>query len=231
MSQATEMQGFLPDDYAETKTQRRTNVLWAAIFLIVAAGIGSAFFIAEKKIKQAEDDNKAALDRFAAAAGPIEQLARMQEEHQRLNKQAELANSLVEKVNRTNILAEVTNTRPKDVALVDFSLDGKPRLDGGAAYARATAARTGKPALPEPITFDVNMHMKGIALNDELVAQYMTNLKKSPLFRDVFFVVTRELAFKDQKLREFEFDLVLDPAADVRQPAADAAAPPASASR
>ena len=70
MSRATEMQGFLPDDYVELRTQRRTNILWALIFLIVAGGIGWAYFIAQNKVMKAEEYNAAVNRDYAAAAKP-----------------------------------------------------------------------------------------------------------------------------------------------------------------
>ena len=220
MSRASDMQGFLPDDYVELKTQRRTNVLWAAVFLIVAAGIGSAFYIAEKKIRGAETANKIANDDYAAAAKPIEQFNHMREEQEKLNKQAQITASLVEKVNRTNILAEITNCLPRGMALVDFSLDGKRRTGGGGLtpYEKQAVAAAGKvPGLPEPIIYDVNMRLRGLAFNDQLVSEYMAILRKSKLFSEVSFIVTEETTYKDKKLRAFEFEIILDPTADSRQ--------------
>lgn len=212
------MQGFLPEDYMETKAQRRTNVLWAMIFLVVAGGIGWAYYIAQTKIQRAEDINRQVNEQYSAAAKPIEQFQKLQEEQQRLNRQAELAHSLVEKVNRSNILAELTNSLPKNVYLTDFVLNAAKRAQADVAmtaYQRAQAAKKGV-ALPEPIVYDITIRLTGLAYTDTLVTEYQRNLEKSPLFKDVNFISTEATTYQDQKLRLFNFELVLNPAADTR---------------
>lgn len=222
MSRAHELHGFLPDDYVELKTQRRTNVLWAMIFLVVAGGIGWAYFIAQNKVERAELENRTVNEQFAAAAKPIADFNRLQEEQQKLNRQAELAHSLVEKVNRSNLLAELTNSLPKNVYLVDLSLEGKRKQNNAtiamSAYERARAAKTAAKgvSMPEPIVYDVTIRLKGLAFTDQLVVDYMNNLARSPLFEEVNFVSTEEHKYKDFELRSFVVDLVINPAADTR---------------
>ena len=136
----------------------------------------------------------------------------------------------MEKVNRTNILAEIIHCLPKGAYLEDFTLDGK-RRDAAAAMTpyekQAVVAKLGKtPGLPEPILYDVNMKLRGLAFNDQQVSEFMATLRKSKLFSDVTFVVTQETTYKERKLREFEFDMVLDPTADSRQIVPDSPVPP-----
>jgi Tfp pilus assembly protein PilN len=222
------MHGFLPDDYMERKAQMRTNILWALIFLIVAAGIGAAFFIAEKKVKEAEAQNKLVSEQFAAAAKPIEQFDRLREEQQKLKRQADLAHSLVERVNRTNILAELTNSLPKGVYLVDFTLDGRRKTDdptaGMTSAQRAQAARSGALSAAMPILYDVTIRISGIAYTDKQVADYGDVLAKSSLFKEVNFLSTVEITYKERKLRSFELELLLDPLADSHTAAPQATA-------
>lgn len=214
MSRATEMHGFLPDDYVELRTQRRTNILWALIFLIVAGGIGWAYFIAQNKVQKALELNTAVNNEYAAAAKPIAQFQQMQEEQQRLNQKAELVGSLVERVNRSNILAELTNSLPRGTYLTDIDLQGRTQTDASAnktLYERAKAA-----GIPKPIIYNVTVKVNGWALIDTQVADYIANLKKSPLLSEVNFVETKDAVVGEARLRAFELELVLDPAADSR---------------
>jgi Tfp pilus assembly protein PilN len=210
MSRTQELHGFLPDDYVELKAQRRTNLLWAMVFLVVAGGIGWAYVIAQNKIHRAEDENRAVTEEYAAAAKPIDQFRKLQDEQRKLNRQAELAHSLVEKVNRSNVLAELANCLPPRVYLSDMSLDAKKQ---GAA-AKASPQRG--VSLPEPIQYDVTVRIVGLAQTDRLVVDYVNNLIKSPLFTNVQFLNTSATVYKDQKMRAFQLELTLDPAADTR---------------
>jgi len=212
MSRATQMHGFLPEDYVELKAQRRTNILWALIFLIVAGGIGWAYFIAQSKVQKARALNAEVSAEFAAAAEPIAQFKTMQEEQQRLNQRAELVGSLIERVNRSFILAQLTNSLPKNVYLSEFDLQGKPQVDAAkakTAYDRAKAA-----GAPKPIIYNVTMRVKGYAFTNSQVSDYMANLEKCGLFSDVVFMQAVETTYKDMKLREFELELTLDPNVD-----------------
>jgi len=216
MSRATEMHGFLPEDYVELKTQRRTNLLWALVFLIVAGGIGWAYFIAQDKIRKAEMDNALANEEFAAAAGPIQQFKEMQEKQQQLNQKAELVGSLIERVNRSNILAALTNSLPKRVYLTEVDLTGKPSTVAAPAATAFERARAEAATVGKPIIFDVRMRVRGLAFSDDLVASYTMNLERANLFSEVNFIESREHMFRETRLREFELEVVLDSTADSR---------------
>lgn len=215
MSRAQELHGFLPDDYVELKAQRRTNLLWALVFLVVAGGIGWAYFIAQNKVHRAEAENRSVTEEYAAASKPIDQFRKLQEEQQKLNRQAELAHSLVEKVNRSNVLAELSNALPARVYLSDLSLEA---VKHGAVAPKATVSRG--VSLPEPIQYDVTLRISGFAQTDKLVVDYMNALSRSPLFKDVQFNNTEASVYKDQKMRSFQLEMVIDPAADTRATAA-----------
>lgn len=233
------MHGFLPDDYVEQKTQRRTNLLWALVFVVVAGGIGWAYFIAQDKIRKAEAANVAANQDFAAASEPIQQFKKLQAEQKRLNEKAELVGSLIERVNRSNIMAELTNSLPPKVFLTDMDLTGKPRVSAAAAMtayerakanaakasaAKAAGQKAAESAAAEPVIYDVSIKVMGLALSDRQVADYMTNLQRSSLFSEVNFVMSREFIYKEMRMREFELQLQLDPKADSRKPAPEATA-------
>jgi Tfp pilus assembly protein PilN len=208
----------LPDDYIERKAQLRTNILWALIFVIVAAGIGAAFFIADKKVKAAEAENRRVKDEYESEAKSIEQFSRIQTEHERLKHQAELAYSLVERVNRSNVLAELTNSLPAGVYLVDLTLDGRPRTNdptaGMTQLQKAEAMKSGALVAAKPILYDVTLRIKGLAASNDAAAKYLVALRKSPLFLEPKLLSIDEATYKERKMRGFEYEVPLNPAAD-----------------
>lgn len=212
MSRASEMQGFLPDDYLELRTQRRTNILWALVFLVVAGSIGWAYMIAQKKVQQAQTTNQQIKEKYAGKAGSIELFKKLQEEQNKLNTKAELVGSLGERVNRSNVLAELTNRLPAGMHLTELALDGKRRSDAG----KTTADRTAQAGQAKPILYDVTLKITGLAPTDRLVAEYMSNLERSSLIKEVQFDQIDETLYKEIKLRKFELTVTLDPAADTR---------------
>ena len=212
MSRVSEIQGFLPDDYLEFRMQRRTNILWALVFLVVAGSIGWAFMIAQKKVQQAEEVNRRIKDEYAAQAKSIDLFKRLQEEQNLLNTKAELVGSLGERVNRSNILAELTNRLPMGVCLTDVTLEGKRKSD----VARGSSERASVAGQPKTIPYDVTLKIRGLAFTNRQVAEYLSNLGESRLFREVIFDLTDETVYKEVKLRLFELTVAIDPAADTR---------------
>lgn len=232
---ATGQLSFLPDDYLERKAQRRTNVICAVLFILVVAGLLSYFTFNQTDRKRAEQAHRKVEDEFIGEARRIEQVKQMQEKQKRMARQAELTASLLEKVPRGNILAELTNALPQGVSLLDFKLESRARakkqtVDSGMTeYEKRKAAREnrGKPqeAAPiqaEPKNFDVAMTLSGLAPNDSLVAALLTKLNASRLLKDVNLKVSEEHVVRDKegktdtKLRKFTIEMMLDPVAEVR---------------
>jgi len=218
---------FLPDDYLERKAARRTNAICAVLFLLVIGGVGSAFTISENATKAIDKQYNKIEEQYVSEAKRIEQVRQMHEKQQRMARQAELTASLLEKVRRSDILAEVTNCMAPGVSLMEFSLESRAKqaATGGAgpaltAYERKKAAREQmhKPREEKEATakvFDVYMKVVGTAYNDGQVAQYINKLTKSKLLKDVNLAVTDEFVMGDDKLRKFQIEMMLDPDADL----------------
>jgi hypothetical protein len=218
---------FLPDDYLERKAARRTNAICAVMFLLVIGGVGSAFTISENATKAIDKQYNKIEEQYVSEAKRIEQVRQMHEKQQRMARQAELTASLLEKVRRSDILAEVTNCMSPGVSLLEFTLESRPKQNGGNGSAPALTAYEMKKAAREQANkpkeeknevakvFDVYMKVVGTAYNDGQVATYITRLNKSKLLKDVNLAVTDEFVMGDDKLRKFQIEMMLDPDADL----------------
>ena len=216
---------FLPDDYLARKAIRRTNVIFAILFVMTVGAAGAAFTYAKKGVKIAREANDIARNDKAQAARPIEQFQKLQEKQRTMAMQAELTSSLIEKVPRSFLLAEMTNSLPTGVSLVDLSLESRKRSAPAAAApapkgsfeVKAAGTAGAKPAAPQvqPILYDVTMKVTGIASNDVQVAQFITKLNASRLLRDVNLVISDEFKSGDDKLRKFQIEMTLNPSAEI----------------
>lgn len=218
---------FLPDDYLERKAARRTNAICAVLFLLVIGGVGSAFTISENATKAIDKQYNKIEEQYVSEAKRIEQVRQMHEKQQRMARQAELTASLLEKVRRSDILAEVTNCMSPGVSLLEFSLESKPKQSSSGGPAPALTAYEQKKLAREQASkpkeekeavakvFDVYMKVVGTAYNDGQVATYIARLSKSKLLKDVNLAVTDEFIMGDDKLRKFQIEMMLDPDADL----------------
>jgi Tfp pilus assembly protein PilN len=218
---------FLPDDYLERKAQRRTNAICAVLFLIVMVVIGTAFKLDDRTFRAVEAERIQVEQEFTVAAKRIDLVQQLQEKQKRMAQQAELAASLLEKVPRSFVLAEMTNALPVGVSLLDMALESKQRMVAAppkekTAFERKEAgekAKTEPKAAPAvaPKLYDVSVRISGVAQTDVQVAQFISKLNQSPVLVDVNLIVSDE--FKpnpnDEPLRKFQLEARLNPNAEV----------------
>jgi Tfp pilus assembly protein PilN len=212
---------FLPDDYMEKKLRRRTNAILGTLFFVVVCAIGGTLFWKEQTTRHLERQ-KAELDgQLTEAARPIEQFKQMQEKQQTLAKQAEITSSLLERVPRTYLLAEITNGIPGGVSLLDFNLDSKLRTAPASSApktafdAKRAEAEAGNNSVSQARLYTVTMRITGMATTDVQVAQFISKLNHSTLFRDVNLVVSEEFKQNSETLRKFSVEMTLNPDAAV----------------
>lgn len=204
---------FLPEDYLERKAQRRSIVICALLSGVVMAAIGGAFYLQERMMVQAEADHIAVVQQCTDAARQIEQVQLMEQKQRKMARQADLASSLQEKIPRSIILAETINKLPTGVYLQEFSLTSQRRTPA-TPPPPPTAGKDASSLPADPIVYDVQLHITGVAPNDVQVAEYIHGLSHSVLFKDVNLIVSDELAVGEQKLRKFVVEMNLNNDAD-----------------
>jgi Tfp pilus assembly protein PilN len=216
---------FLPDDYLERKAQRRTNLICAVLFIVVMTAITGAFTVTERSLSEEERVNAVVNREYTDAAKLIKQWQEMQTKERKMAQQAELSASLVEKVQRSRLLAEITNALPSGVSLLDLNLESRkrgPRAPAATAVKPATfeqKSAKGKkaPAEPpplEPKVLDVHMKITGVAGDDMQVAQYITRLNQSKRLRDVNLIISEEHKRDNRIVRRFQIEMMIDPNAE-----------------
>ena len=101
-------------------------ILCGAMFLIVAMILASWWHVRSKSHAKIVAEFNEVNDNYVEAARKIEQVKRMHEQQREVVHHAELAASLVERVPRSNMLAEITNALPIGVSLIDLSMTSTP---------------------------------------------------------------------------------------------------------
>jgi hypothetical protein len=217
---------FLPDDYLEAKRQKRTNVICTVLFLLIMSAIVTTRLMIEKSLQLAETENADVCKQSADAATRIEQDRELQEKQLKMSNQAELTASLLEKVPRSVLLAELTNAKPLGVSFLDVILDSKVKQNSSQAAAagktqfemkRAAMEDTkGTKPAPQAKLYDVTVRVTGICDNDIQVSQFIEKLNRSKLVRDVNLLISDEFKVGDNPMRKFQLEMMIDPAADVQ---------------
>jgi hypothetical protein len=190
--------------------------------------IGFAFTYTERDSNRIDRQHEIKFKEYTEEAKRIQQADQMKEKQKKMAHQAELASSLLEKVPRSFLLAELTNSLPPGVSLVDFALDSRRRQAAPTAptvvtaFEQKKAAGTVKDTQVEVKLYDVGMRVTGVAVTDVQVAQLITRLNTSPLMKDVNLVISDQFEQDGDQLRKFVIELTLDPTAEIRPNEMDA---------
>ena len=218
---------FLPDDYLERKARRRANAVCGCLAVAVLGAVCSTFLYTERVVRTAEK-RQADVDLvYADAARRIEQANQMRAQQAQVVRRAELAATLLEKVPRSNILAEFTNSLPAGVSLIDLSMESRKRaapvMDAQTAFEQKKAALEGRASAASAAAarFDVTIKLTGVAGTDVQVAQFISKLNACKLLRDVNLVISDAFVSQGATLRKFQIEMQLDPAAEVSLPVED----------
>ncbi|HZZ44054.1 MAG TPA: PilN domain-containing protein [Tepidisphaeraceae bacterium] len=216
---------FLPDDYLARKVQRRTNVICATLFLVAMGAIASAFTLSERATHAMVLRHDEVDQQYADAAKKLEQVGQMQDKQRRMAHQAEVTASLLEKVPRSFLLAEFTNSLPAGVSLIELSMESKlkpqapPPAPKTAFEQKKTDGdkknKTAAPAGPPVKMYDVVIKLTGVAQTDVQVAQFINKLSQSKLLMDVNLVIVDQFTVDSDKVRKFQLEMLLNPEASV----------------
>jgi Tfp pilus assembly protein PilN len=221
---------FLPDDYLARKAQRRTNVICATLFLIVLGVIGAVFTLSERATRDVVAHHDGVAREYAEFAKKIDQVKELREKQRKMAHQAEVTASLLERVPRSYLLAEFTNSMPAGVSLIDLSLESRVRSAPPPSTAGKTpfeqkkaeleakankAAGSVTPAVPQAKVYDVALRLTGVAQTDVQVAQFINKLSRSKLLTDVNLVIVDQYAVDNDKVRKFTLDMMLNPDAQI----------------
>jgi Tfp pilus assembly protein PilN len=212
---------FLPEDFLERKARRRANILCGVLSVIVIGAIGSAFIISERSMRGVEAQFAEVDARYSKASQQIDAVQRMHTKQRQIVQHAELAAALVERVPRSNVLAEFTNNLPPGVSLVELWMEARPRqtnapAPGASSFEQKRAALEAK-GKPEAQQLDAYIKITGVADNEGQVAQFMSRLNGSKLLSDVNLLQTDQITQDKVTMKKFQIEMRLNPDAEVRE--------------
>jgi Tfp pilus assembly protein PilN len=220
---------FLPEDYADKKAKRRADVILLSLFGVTVVAIGTTWHLCETELAEAEAEFAAVDARHAEAARRIEQVRQMRERQKSVRDRMELSASLLERMPRSNLLAEITNTLPHGVVLSKAQLEAKKvKAPPPPKAAKKTKKRKeAAPERPQPLKFDTTLAIEGTSLTEGQVSDYMDALKRGQYFKSVDIMWVRRMSNRGNgdgpaDLSRFLIALKLDPAAEPRPNPLDA---------
>ncbi len=210
---------FVPDDYIQRKESNRANFLCLFLFGLIMAGIGATFSVIKVRQNKVAQQLRAVEAKMKSAQSQIQQLEELQKKKDEMMQTAAVTSSLMENVPRTILLAELTNTLPGNVSLLELKMKSEePRQTRSFAktnqYANAKQAAQNASAaqVPKEKLLVTKIEIHGIAPSDIEVASYIAQLTNSMLLKEVALVESREHRSRedDEEFREFKLTAMLN---------------------
>jgi Tfp pilus assembly protein PilN len=210
---------FLPEDYVARRAQTRFTIAIMALWMIVMVGMGGAFWLINGAWKVLRTRQEGVSTEYAQESARLDQLKQLESQRAAIMGKADITAALIERVPRYAMLGELSLRRPADLKLDTFELKStriappappaptangkevKNLTDKAKEDAQAFAAKSAYAQLPK---FQYALMITGSAKQNKDVADYLSSLKKSPIFQKVELTYIKETKQDEQVLRKFE---------------------------
>lgn len=221
-----ENHSFLPEDYLEKRAQKRTNFISLTLFVIVMAGVVAAFYVTDQQRREVRDLQSQVNGQFEEAARRLDQFEKLQAQREQMIHKAQVTGTLIERVPRSVLLAELINSMPVNLSLLELNVDTKvlaraPAPKSAMERARNTKAKKkdndAEPARIQPPETQVEITLIGVAPTDVQVAQFMTSLGHNEMFTDQHLGFSEEAKVKNASMRKFRVGIQIAPGVDVQR--------------
>lgn len=233
MSQSNGQPGgsFLPQEYVKGRSQFRANVMALLLFVLVLGGVVGAFVVNHQRWRRVHVEQKQVTASFELEATKIQQLKELEKQREALVERAEVVTALKDRIPRSVLIGEVVRAIPGGLTLTRVNLEGErikpppPKVDPKAAAKTRTlkgkSVGAGKDRPEEapkvhPPKFKFTLSIEGIAIENDQVADFLTAIKRSPLFEEVELPLIDETIINKQAYRKFKLTMNLREQGDAR---------------
>ncbi|MCB9845819.1 MAG: hypothetical protein H6811_07550 [Phycisphaeraceae bacterium] len=227
---------FLPSDYLAAKAEHRANFLIVLLYSIIMFLIVSAFLITNRRWQTVRARETAVSAEYKREGEKIEQLKVLEERRAELFEKAEITNSLIERVPRSVLLAQINSTRPAGITLLEVELEGKRlkdvgteeagrsgrggqvrSLSGKASVSKRNQRKTDERPKIAPPRFEFSLRIMGVSSGNSPITDYLAALTTCPLLEGVDLEYIEQTMLDSQSLRKFQIRARLRQDADVSQ--------------
>lgn len=218
---------FLPEDYVRGKDEARWNIISLLLFGVVMIAVVSAFILTNRRWQSVRVEQESIRTQFEEEAIKIAALEELEKQRVEMTDKASIVAALRDRVPRSLLMAELWRAKPEDATLTEIQLEGeriappKPDLAKGGAPSAVASLRGSKNPAPAaegaekppvaPPQFRHALLIEGVAHENDQIADYLANLKKSPLLRDVELQFITETVLENRQMRKFRITATLDP--------------------
>lgn len=218
---------FLPEDYVRGKDEARWNIISLLLFGVVMIAVVSAFMLTNRRWQSVRVEQESIRTQFEEEAIKIAALEELEKQRVEMTEKATIVAALRDRVPRSLLMAELWRAKPIDTTLTTIELEGerirqapvssgKPGSGGAVASLRggksaAASEEAAKAAQVAPPEFRHALLIEGVAEANDQIADYLANLKESPLLKEVELQFINETVLENHQYRRFRITALLNP--------------------
>jgi Tfp pilus assembly protein PilN len=194
--------------------------MYLILFGMVMIALGGTFATIKVRQHAISVKEKAINARMAKASESIEQFEQLQQKRKEMMKTALTTAGLFEPVQRSILLAAITNNLPAGTSLLKLEINQEENKNRSsyshiantrkAKFEKAAEEDEFQAQLSPERLLETNIEIEGMAPSDLQVAAFIENLGCSPLFESVALVESKEEKNRDEsKFRKFKLSTKL----------------------
>jgi Tfp pilus assembly protein PilN len=195
---------FLPDWYPKVRQRRRMVALQAWITLILVAGLGLWMILVQQNVHAREKTLKGLTTDLEQTETQLHRLEDLLALQRQLGQQDQIFIKIGRPMEATRVMSALAEMMPRDMALLQLSLDSEeaPKVTGKLA-AKAAADK-------KNMESSLKFRMQGVAPTDVDLAEFIAKLTGKPFFKQVELMYSHERQDSGRVMREFEIAFVMD---------------------
>ena len=204
---------FLPEWYPKVRRRKRVLTLQAWLTVLLLAGLGLWTLLVQRNVHARQLELGSLRTDVSQSETDLQRLEELQQVQRDLGRQMEIYLKIGRPVETTRVVTTLEQLMPKDMALLDLSLDTDDMAKQAANTAAARASqRNGGANLAngEPLEPRLKFRLHGVAPTDMDLAEFLARLTGKPFFRNVELLISHERTERGHVMREFEVAFVMD---------------------
>ena len=207
---------FLPDWYPKVRQRKRVVALQAWVTLLLIAGLGLWILLAQRNVHAREIELAGLRTDLDQSVTELQRLDEMLELQKRLGQQDGIFLRIGRPVETTRVITTLEQLMPRDMALLDFTMDveeapkATASASAGSLAARAQQQQLGKSPAAVAADSRVRFRVHGVAPTDLDLADFLNQITTRPFFKQVELVYSHERQQGGRVMREFEVAFTMD---------------------
>jgi hypothetical protein len=198
---------FLPEWYPKVRKRRHMMVVQAWATIILISGLGLWMLLVQRNVHAREIELSSLRTDLNQSEVDIQRLEDLLSLQRDLGKQDGIFAKIGRPVETTRVLTTLEQLMPRDMALLDLSLDTEETTHKANGSLASRAAQDAKNVKTET---SLRLKLHGVAPTDMDLADFLAKLTGKPFFKQVELTYSHERADSGHIMREFEVSFAID---------------------